>query len=464
MPAAVTFSPYIAERRFGYGLSGHLPAVRSVAEMLDGVTGPDVMVDQFPQPPFSYIQEQGVLRRRFSRFARENPNSKEGKEAQQKSRALFKKVREERGGWFIQTQLRRAHTTTAFRERLIAFWADHFTTVGKGQMFQFGETLYRDAAVRPHVAGRFGDLLVSCVTHPMMLHYLDQDISSGPNSDFAKRRGKGRGLNENLAREVLELHTLGVDGPYDQRDVRGLALLFTGMSRGRDLRFMFRQGFVEPGAHRVLGKRYGGKAGMTRISKVLQDLALHPATAAHIAHKLAVHFVADVPPPALVAKLATVYRETGGELMALYEALLNHPLAWDTPATNIRPPVEFVVAAMRALSVPPDRLQALTFAQVNRLFLAPVKVMGQYWQQAPGPDGWDEADAAWITPQGVAGRVEWAMRAPQDLVKTLPDPRDFVHDALGDFVPERVEFAAQAAETQAEAIGLVLLSPAFQRR
>lgn len=460
----MSFSAHMAEQRFGYGLSGHLPPVQSVAQMLEGVSGPDLMVTQFPLPGFGYIQKQGVLRSRFMKFARENARKPEGKDARDKALEVLKKVRRERAGWFTQSQLRRVHTQTAFRERLIAFWADHFTAVGKGQLFQFAESLYSDAAVRPHIAGSFGDLLVSCVTHPMMLHYLDQDISAGPNSAFAKRRGGGRGLNENLAREVLELHTLGVGGPYDQRDVRALARLFAGMSRGRDLRFLFRGGFVEPGQHVVLGKAYGGRPAMPQIISALQDLARHPATAAHIARKLAVHFVADRPPADLVAALTEAYLRTDGQLMALYEVLLTHPDAWARPATNIRPPVEFMAASMRALSVKPAQLEAMTPQQVNRFFFVPLKVMGQIWQKPSGPDGWDEADAAWITPQGVAGRVEWAMRAPKNLLEALPDPRDFVRSALGGDAPTRVAFAASAAETRAEAIGLVLLSPAFQRR
>ena len=460
----MSFSAHIAEQRFGYGLSGHLAPVQSVAQMLEGVSGPDQMATQFPLPSFGYIQKQGARRISLIKSSRENAGTEKGKDEEDKALEVLKKVRRERAAWFTQSQLRQIHTQTAFRERLVAFWSDHFTAVGKGQLFQFAEALYSYDAVRPHIAGSFGDLLVSCVTHPMMLHYLGQDISAGPNSNFAKRRGRGRGLNENLAREVLELHTLGVGGPYDQQDVRSLARLFTGMSRGPDLRFLFRGGFVEPGQHVVLGKSYGGRPAMPRIRSALQDLALHPATAAHISRKLAVHFVADTPPPALVEDLTAAYLRTDGQLMALYEVLLNHPEAWSTPPTNIRPPVEFVATAMRALSIPPAKLEALKARQVNRYFFGPLRVMGQFWKKPSGPDGWEEADAAWITPQGVAGRIEWAMRTPKNLMRILPDPRDFVRTALGENAPERVAFAANAAETRAEAIGLVLLSPAFQRR
>ena len=460
----VTFSPDIAERRFGYGLSGHLPGPASVAAMLNSVAGRDDMADQFPMAPFTYVQDKSVLRRRFGTYARANPDKAEGKEAADKARDILNEVREERGHWFAQTQLRRIHTQSGFRERLVAFWADHFTAKGSAFLYQYAETLYINEAVRAHIAGNFADLLISCVSHPMMLHYLDQDASVGPNSRYAKRRGNGRGLNENLAREVLELHTLGVNGPYDQADVRALAHVFTGMGRGRDQRFIFRNRVAEPGPQRLLGQDYSQRPSLQRIKTVLRDLAAHPATAAHIAQKLAVHFVADTPPPALVADLAATYLETGGRLMALYDVLLNHPTAWAMPATNIRPPLEFMSASLRALSVPQGRMSGLELRDINRLFLAPLKVMGQVWQKPAGPDGWAEEDAAWITPQGIAGRVEWAMRAPKNLLETLPDPREFVHHALGQNVPRRVAFAAKSAESRAEAIGLVLLSPAFQRR
>ena len=203
------------------------------------------------------------------------------------------------------TMLRWSETQSGFRERLALFWTDHFTTVGKSEPQRSAVSIYVDAAIRPHLSGRFGDLLVAAVTHPMMLTYLDQRVSVGPQSAFARRKGTSRGLNENLAREVLELHTLGVDGPYTQADVRQLAELFTGLTIDRSGAMAFRPGWAEPGEELVLGRRYGGNpARLEAVEQALHDLAVHPATADHVARKLAVHFVSDAPDPGLVAHMA----------------------------------------------------------------------------------------------------------------------------------------------------------------
>jgi uncharacterized protein (DUF1800 family) len=308
------------------------------------------------------------------------------------------------------------------------------------------------------------------VTHPLMLHFLDQMQSVGPGSRAARKaREKGRarqpGLNENLAREVLELHTLGVGGPYGQDDVRQLAELFTGLSFTPGEGFVFRPRQAEPGAETVLGRSYGGNpATLESIHAALEDIAAHPATARHVAWKLAVHFVADDPDPALVDHVAARYLASDGDLMAVYAALLEHPAAWDPRLANVKPPADFIASTCRALAVAPDRLGEKRLKLIRRVLLGPMAVMGQPWQKPGGPDGWPEEDGDWITPQGLAARMRWAMAAPALLRPDLPDPRAFVTTALGPFAGEPVQFAAKAAETREEAIGLVLSAPAFQRR
>jgi uncharacterized protein (DUF1800 family) len=308
--------------------------------------------------------------------------------------------------------------------------------------------------------------LVAVVTHPLMLHYLDQNTSAGPNSRAAARARRTSGLNENLAREVLELHTLGVNGPYTQNDVRELAALFTGLSYTAEDGFVFRKPYAEPGAETVLGQSYGGKAPrLDDITAALHDIARHPATAQHIAQKLAVHFVADTPDPALVQALARRYGETGGDLSAVYTALLDHPAAWAPERVNVKPPVDFIGSAWRALAVDPEVVEGLSLRDLRRTLILPLRDMGQPWQAPDGPDGWPEEDSFWITPQGLSARLRWAVSAPPVLCDPLPEPSAFAPVALGQgAVPDPVEFATRAAETPAEAIGLVLASPAFQRR
>jgi len=329
----------------------------------------------------------------------------------------------------------------------------------------FATVPYVEEAIRPRINGSFADLLIAATLHPLMLHFLDQAGSVGQDSRAAKRSKKLKGLNENLAREVLELHTLGVDGPYSQTDVRQLAKLFTGLSYSRELKFRFRPGYAEPGAETVLGRTYGGDpATLEPVRRALRDLATHPATARHIASKLAVHFVSDTPDPALVQHIEGRFIDTGGDLMAVCGALLEHPSAWKPTLSNVKPPTDFIASACRALAPATDQIEALNAVTIRRLFLNPLTLMGQIWNRPNGPDGWAEEDTAWVTPQGISARLHWALNVPQKLRPTLPDPRDFVVNALGSFAPQPVQFAAKAAESKSDAIGLILAAPAFQRR
>lgn len=345
-----------------------------------------------------------------------------------------------------------------YRERLVAFWADHFTVAAKNRIERPLSSILVDEAIRPHVDGRFADMLTAVTTHPAMLIYLNQEASFGPGSVKGKRQKKG--LNENLARELLELHTLGVGAGYGQADVRQLAELLTGLSVGAE-GFAFDAKRAEPGAETVLGARYDGK-GMAPILQVLQDLAARPETARHLAGKLAVHFVDDTHDPALVDDLAAVYQASGGDLRHLSEALAAHPLA--ATGVKARQPFDFLVASLRALGVGPDVILGLEQRAFRRLILQPLQAMGQPFQQAPGPDGWPEAEADWITPQGLAARITWAMQAPERLVRPLPDPRGFVTTALGARAEEQLVWAVNAAESARDGVGLVLASPEFNRR
>ncbi|MEO0390215.1 MAG: DUF1800 domain-containing protein [Pseudomonadota bacterium] len=460
----MAFDPTAADMRFGYGLSPVLAAPVSVDQMLQGLQTPDVMAQQFPIEPFYSFQSRIAESVRLTRLVRRNRGTDIGQTAYKERRVLQKTARQDMWRWMGQTLLRRAHSPTPFRERLVGFWGDHFAARGKVGVLRRGTAPYHEDGIRPFIAGRFADLLQSAVMHPLMLHYLDQDKSVGPAS-FRGKRSEGRaGLNENLAREVLELHTLGVDGPYTQQDVTQLAELFTGLSAVAERGFVFRKNFVEPGAETVLGVTYANKAALGPIRAVLEDLARHPATARHLARKLAVHFVSDAPDPGLVDHVAQRYADTGGDLSQVYAALLEHPAAWTAEGANIKPPEDFVASAMRALAVKPEVITPLRERQFRMHFALPLQVMGQAWQRFDGPDGWPEDDSVWTSPAGVAGRVQWAMGAPSRLATPLPDPRQFVDTALGPRATPDVVFAAGAAESQAEAIGIVLMSPAFQRR
>ncbi|MEL6617975.1 MAG: DUF1800 domain-containing protein [Pseudomonadota bacterium] len=460
------FDPQLAEMRFGYGLSPSVAPPVDASAMLDGLRGPDEMAARYPIEPFDTFRLRMVEVAKAADLRRKNRGTETAKEARKTRNLLNRTAREDMFRWAGHTFLRRVWTPSGFRERLVAFWADHFTAHGKRGVVRRATQSYIEEAIRPHVAGTFDDMLQAAVLHPLMLDYLDQLRSMGPNSIRAQRKGpaKAAGLNENLAREVLELHTLGVDGPYSQEDVTQLAELFTGLAFQPQNGFKFRKDFVEPGAETVLGKTYADATNIQPIREVLSDLAAHPATARHIAWKLAVHFIADDPPADLIDGIEAAYLDTGGDLSALYAALLDHPAAWAPDLQNVKPPVDFMSSALRALALPDDAVTVLNEKDMRRVFAEPLVQMGQEWERPTGPDGWPEEDPAWITPQGLAARVAWAMRAPEYLLGTLPDPRVFVDHALGGQATEPVRFAAAAAESKSEAIGLVLMSPAFQRR
>ena len=349
----------------------------------------------------------------------------------------------------------------SFRERLVRFWADHFSVTAKNrQEALLPGTLIEDA-IRPNVTGRFSNMLQAATLHPAMMIYLDQVLSVGPTSIAGKKRG--RGLNENLARELLELHSLGVNAGYSQTDVRQMAELLTGLSVDLPNGFMFDPRRAEPGAETVLGISYGGE-GVAPILAALHDLAMRPETAGHIARKLVVHFVSDTPDDALVAHVRAAYLKTGGDLMAVYAALLEHPGAWLEEAQKARQPYDFIVASLRAMGITGDALKQGGERPFRRFVIGPMQVMGQAVQGPPGPDGWPEDVAAWINPQGLAARINWAMDVPARLSTELPDPTMLAKRALGSRASERLLWAVARAETEREGVGLVLASAEFNRR
>lgn len=458
------FDPHLADIRFGCGLSPVVASPSSAQAMLDTLNSPDKVATRFPVETFETFSLRIAARVELTKIRRKNRGSPEALEAKKAARVLNQEARIAQAVWMGQHLNRWIATDAPLRERLTVFWADHFTATGKAGVIRRAATPYVESAVRPNITGLFEDLLLAAVLHPLMIHYLDQDRSVGPNSEQAARGGKLTGLNENLAREVMELHTLGVGAPYTQTDVTQLAELLTGVTNAQPARVQFRKNMAEPGAETVLGKTYGGDIPHMRdVRAVLRDLARHPATARHIAHKLAVHFTADIPDPALVAALEARFLETGGDLAQVTQTLLTHPAAWIPVRSNVKQPFHFMGSALRALAVPHEAIMALDERTSRRTFAVPLVAMGHVWEKPGGPDGLPEEDSAWIIPQGIAARLQWAVSAPATLMDDLPDPRDFVKTALGPFATPAVTFAADAAETRWDGIGLILASPAFQR-
>ncbi|KMW59580.1 hypothetical protein AIOL_004562 [Candidatus Rhodobacter oscarellae] len=441
--------------RFGLGYpSAGEP--RDAAEILDRLAGPDAMAEAHPFLPEA---EARTLARAVLLARRVKRKTKDGAALA----TARKEIRAAQANVLLADLARAVETSDPFRERLQSFWLNHFAARAKMNILRPMASSYAGEAIRPHVASRFADLLKAAVTHPFMLVYLDQPESIGPNSVFGAR--KGRGLNENLAREVIELHTLGVGADYSQADVRQFAELLTGLDYDprRGLRFLPSR--AEPGPETVLGTEYGADpARVEHIHAALEDIALHPATGPHLCRKLAAHFVADAPDAGLVAHMAAAYRSSGGHLMEVYAAMLEHPAAWAGFGGKVKRPMELVISSLRAVGVRAADLERLGPGQVRKRIELALRRMGQAYGQVPSPEGWPDNAEAWVHPHGVAGRIGWALGLARHIPGGAPDPREFVHNALGDAASERLVWAAGAAENRALGVALVLGSAEFNRR
>ncbi len=367
-----------------------------------------------------------------------------------------------------------AATKRPFAERLQWFWANHFTvSVLKGSTRGLVGAFERDA-IRPNIAGRFETLLAAATTHPAMLRYLDNWLSAGPHSRVvalearrAARLAQGArvsGINENLAREVLELHTLGAEGArngaYAQADVTAFAAVLSGWRIGRDPAAdggRFDASWHEPGPKTVLGKSYA--EGPDALRELLHDLAAHPATARFVATKLARHFIADEPPPALVDRLAAVYLKTDGQLAELYRELIHHEAAWSPPPAKLKTPEEFVVSTARLLGGGERMFERPEVVNAGGAVLS----LGQRVMAAPSPAGWSDRGEDWLGPDAVWKRVEWATRIADRAGRSV-DARRLAAQSLGPRLGAETARQIERAADGSQALALLLLAPEFQRR
>ena len=444
-----TQSEIIQAARFEYGIRPD--AHRFAGDLLAQLEGVDPIDRDIPLPhTVERMRKLGELR--AARTNREaDPDAYE---------RVQRQLRRQGGIDLMQILARAVQNPRGFRERLSAFWADHFTVSPTRLNESLMLAAYIEDAIRPHVSGRFSDMLKAVVSHPSMLLYLDQFASTGPNSMIGQRRD--RGLNENLAREVLELHTLGVNGPYTQDDVRQFAELLTGLGIGPDgMRFTANR--AEPGAEDILGRSYGGAHGnLDDIYAFLEDLAMMPATATHLARKLVVHFIGPAPLPGLVADMAAAYLESGGDLTAFYGVLVAHPAAQAAVFPKVRPPFEYAATVLRALDIDSRLIMNANVKETRNLSKA-LTAMGQQPFRPTGPDGWPEDAESWITPPQLAARISWAGQVARTYAKDR-DPRALMQALLGDTAPDFLSFAVSGAETKWEGVALLLVSPALMRR
>ena len=337
-------------------------------------------------------------------------------------------------------------------ERLVWFWSNHFCVNANATVMAGG---YEREAIRPYVLGRFADMLLAAEGHPAMLLYLDNAQSIGPESVAGVNRDKG--LNENLAREILELHTLGVRTVYTQADVTNFAKVLTGWTilptvsnpdHGGEFVFLGRA--HEPGVETVIGNAYS-EGGVEQGRAVLADLARHPATAKHVATKLARHFIADDPPTSLVDRLTQRFLDTDGDLKEVVVALITAPEAWAPEQAKIKRPNEWIAAALRATGEP---------GEIPRILQAG-NLLGEPLWRPPAPKGFSDDNAAWL--DGLGQRLEIA-NAFAHREGLGHGPEEVMETAIGPLASAETRQTVTRAESRPQALTLLLMAPEFQRR
>jgi uncharacterized protein (DUF1800 family) len=434
----MTPNPHLALHRFAFGARPDQPLPADPLAWADAQTrGPGA-----PIPPPEGRSAPATLAEGYAAWTAHD-TAPPGPGQRSPVTVLFQA---ERAAWVRHLLM----SAEGFRDRITSVWLNHFTVAERaGFGVQTAMAPFLREAIRANQNGRFVDLLLAVERAPAMIQYLDQNASIGPNSAFGRR--SGRGLNENLAREILELHTLTPAGGYSQADVTEFARLMSGWTierRREPVGLVFRPGNHEPGEKTVLGNRYA--EGPDAYERVLRWLAAHPATLRHVATRLVRHFVADVPPPAAVQRIERVLRDTEGDLGATYRALLRLPEAW-IPLGKLRTPQEYVLAMHRAGGAgdPNPVVGAMT-------------ALGQPMWNAPQPNGWPDVAAGWMGPEPAMQRLDLAFEMAGRFARQ--DPQALVQVALGPIARAETRGAMARAGSARDAIALMFASPEMQRR
>ena len=438
----------LEEIRFGYGpRSGDTLAA-------DGVDPDRVLVQLTADDPMGQAWDRPPLADRFALIAAYNAQKRTMDGVSPEVARALKQTLVDDTATFVG---RPAFASAGFVERLANLWANRITiSNASGGVVRYVQS-FRDEAIRPFVGGNYGDMLRASLWHPGMQFYLTQASSIGPDSIVGKRRA--RGLNENLAREFLELHSMRVG--YTQDDVTQLAMLLAGMaSDEKGLRVDLRR--VQPGKKVILGQTYTDDDPQAQINRFVAYVARRPETAQNVAFTLARHFIADDPPADLVNALAAAYLTHDGDLPPVYRVLLEHPAARDPERRKLRSPQDYAAATLRLLGLTaPDA--ADTFAKLFRKIPGALAAMGQPPFRALRPDGWPEVSAGWMTPPMMAARVDWAIDLARRAGNRV-DPVAMAGAALGPYASPLLMQSVGRAEQRWEGLAVLLGSPEFSRR
>jgi uncharacterized protein (DUF1800 family) len=468
----------IAANRFGLGARpGELDRIGDPAGwLLRQLEGRPPVVGGEGLKPSAETLARVLDARRAVREERKKQQKAAGEDGDQ-VKVAFKLQSIYRPVYVDEASARLAHsvaTDRPFLERLTQFWSNHFAvSIDKVAVLGLAGAMEREA-IRPHVTGNFTDLLLAVEKHPAMLLYLDNQASIGPNSRAGKLAARRAGerkvdVNENLAREILELHTLGVNGGYTQPDVTTFAraisgwsiggeeynrrLARLGMDPGRPGEFHFREAFHEPGAKKLLGRSFS-EDGLKQGEAILRHLAMRPQTARFVCTKLARHFIADDPPKAVVERLARAWLDSRAQLPAVYRALVESPEAWETPLSKFKTPADYIHSAYRGLGIP---------LREKRRSLQGLEALGQRAFSPGSPAGWPDRSADWDGSSALLKRITWADVVAQRMGDAR-NARELAPQLLGASLGAETTQAIARAESGAQALTLLLASPEFMRR
>ena len=449
MAAAKNNRAIIAVNRFGLGARGnelsdakHDPEQWLLRQLVNPVFDPTLGNTESAFNVISEIKE--FKRKRQQGESNAKPNAK------LPSRLYQQRLLKDSLNFAVQTD-------TPLSMRILDFFSNHFSVSASSQSMKVLSPILEREAIAPNLFGQFEDLLIAVEQHPAMIFYLNNERSAGPNS---QRGNKKRGLNENLAREILELHTLGVDGGYRLQDITELALAISGWSITNEndvgrVGFKFRNKSHEPGERNILGTSYA-EAGLTQGHAVLRDLARHKKTAQFVSHKLAQHLIADEPPKELVAAMIDSWIRTDGNIKAVISTLVKNPLSWDSRAQKFKTPREFVVSTFRAV----NNAQIIDQSLLN-IGLRGLGLMGQTPFDAGSPAGYSQLNRAWTGSNALMKRIDWVNLVSKRVRET---PQPIVNRIFDSHLSPLTVKLVAGAESRAQGLALLLLSPEFQRR
>ncbi|WP_353517743.1 DUF1800 domain-containing protein [Thalassotalea sp. SU-HH00458] len=434
----------IAANRFGYGACRDEVILASVAPInwLKSQLQPPTFSDEFPT-------SEEILQQHF-KFT-QNKNSKR-KTINKVSKNYARKALVDMSA---DTIMRTINSSNSVSWKLLDFFSNHFSVSANGRLMTgLAATLEREA-IAPNLLGRFEDLLIAVEQHPAMLIYLNNERSFGENSRLGKKRKTG--LNENLAREILELHTLGVNGPYRQHDVTELAKAITGWSvvnlkREQGSGFKFRSFAHEPGNRKLLGKKYQA-GGINQGEQMLRDIAVDPATAKYICFKLAHHFVSEQPEQTLLKRMETTWHKTKGNIKQVMFTLFEAPESWVEQPQKFKSPRELLISSLRALASKP---------LADKLLFNSLISLGQQPFNSGSPAGYSDQENDWLGASALMARIDWVSRVAS--YRKRVNAETIMKSVLGNTVSELTYQSVLRAESRKQALILLFMSPEFQRR